>query len=159
MQARKRDRQVEAMECKPLPIQHFTYPTQPRCFYPIQTRARTHLLHPPNRKDSSSAGTLGVDGHVFFKRLLHTGSVRRSSLLDWKKDQNRTEPNCKRLDHQLRLHKFWIFSVASCDVCQKIEKPKESGLLSHHVLDLTHAHSSLIVGLWIIKNGQELVEI
>ena len=48
MQARKRDRQVEAMECKPLPIQHFTYPTQPRCFHPVRTRARTHPLHPPN---------------------------------------------------------------------------------------------------------------
>ena len=33
-------------------------------------------------------------------------SVRRSSLLDWKKDGNRTEPNCKRLNHQLWLHKF-----------------------------------------------------
>ena len=55
-------------------------------------------------------------------------SVRRSSSLDWKKDQNRTEPNCKRPDHRLRLHKFWIFSVASCDVCRKIEKPKKTGL-------------------------------
>ena len=51
-------------------------------------------------------------------------SVRRSSSLDWKKDRNRTEPNCKRPDHQLRLHKFWIFLVVSCDVCRKIEKPK-----------------------------------
>ena len=33
-------------------------------------------------------------------------SVRRSSSLDWKKDRNRTEPNCKRPDHLLRLHKF-----------------------------------------------------
>ena len=33
-------------------------------------------------------------------------SVCRSSSLDWKKDQNRTEPNCKRPDHRLRLHKF-----------------------------------------------------
>ena len=55
-------------------------------------------------------------------------SVRRSSSLDWKKDRNRTEPNCKRPDHRLRLHKFWIFSVASCDVCQEIEKPKKPGL-------------------------------
>ena len=35
-----------------------------------------------------------------------TASVCRSSLLDWKKDRNRTEPNCKRPDHRLRLHKF-----------------------------------------------------
>ena len=55
-------------------------------------------------------------------------SVRRSSSLDWKKDRNWTEPNCKRPDHQLRLHKFWKFSVASCDVCQKIEKLKKTGL-------------------------------
>ena len=33
-------------------------------------------------------------------------SVHRSSSLDWKKDRNRTEPNCKRPDHRLRLHKF-----------------------------------------------------
>ena len=33
-------------------------------------------------------------------------SVRRSSSLDWKKDRNWTEPNCKRPDHRLRLHKF-----------------------------------------------------
>ena len=93
-------------------------------------------------------------------------SVRRSSSLDWKKDRNRTEPNCKRPDHWLRLHKFWIFSVASCDVCQKIEKPKKTGLdrlqpVFRPVMCLTlltHIFS-LIVGLWIIKNGQELVEI
>ena len=60
--------------------------------------------------------------------LKSPASVRRSSLLDWKKDRNWTEPNCKRPDHWLRLHKFWIFSVASCDVCQKIEKPKKTGL-------------------------------
>ena len=52
-------------------------------------------------------------------------SVHRSSLLDWKKDWNRTESNCKRPDHQLQLHKFWKFSVASCDVCWKFEKPKK----------------------------------
>ena len=33
-------------------------------------------------------------------------SVCRSSSLDWKKDRNQTEPNCKRPDHRLRLHKF-----------------------------------------------------
>ena len=88
-------------------------------------------------------------------------SIHRSSSLDWKKDWNQTEPNCKRWDHWLQLHKFWNFSVASCNVCWKIEKPKKNrsrlvatGLSSCHVLDLTHAHFSLIVGLWIIKNGQ-----
>ena len=35
-----------------------------------------------------------------------TNSVRRSSSLDWKKDRNRTEPNHKRPDHRLQLHKF-----------------------------------------------------
>ena len=85
-------------------------------------------------------------------------NVCRSSLLDWKKDRNWTEPNCKRPDHRLQLHKFWIFSVASCDVCQKIEKlkktrsrPVATGLSSRHMLDLTQAHFSVIVGLWIIK--------
>ena len=38
-------------------------------------------------------------------------------------------------------------------------RPVATGLSSHDVLDLTHAHVSLIVGPWIIKNGQELVEI
>ena len=33
-------------------------------------------------------------------------SVHRSSSLDWKKDRNWTEPNCKGPDHRLRLHKF-----------------------------------------------------
>ena len=84
-------------------------------------------------------------------------SVCRSSSLDCKKNQNWTEPNCKRPDHQLQLHKFWKFSVASCKVCWKIEKPKYTGLSSRHVLGLTHAHIYLIVSLWIIKNGQELV--
>ena len=61
--------------------------------------------------------------------LMHfRGSVCRSSSLDWKKDQNWTEPNCKRLDHWLQLHKFWKFLVASCEVCQKIKKPKKTGL-------------------------------
>ena len=55
-------------------------------------------------------------------------SVHRSSSLDWKKDRNRTEPNRKRPDHRLRLPKFWIFSVASCDVYRKIEKPEKTGL-------------------------------
>ena len=48
MQTRKRDGQVEAMEHKFFLIQHFTYPTQPRCFYPIRTQARTRPLHLPN---------------------------------------------------------------------------------------------------------------
>ena len=98
--------------------------------------------------------------------LTFIASVRRSSLLDWKKDRNWTEPNCKRPDHWLRLHTFWNCLVASCDICQKIEKPKKNrsrpvatGLSSRHVLELTHAHFSLIVGLWIIKSGQKLVEI
>ena len=94
-------------------------------------------------------------------------SICRSSLLDWKKDRNWTELNCKRPDHQLQLHKFWIFSVASCKVCQKIKKkngknrsrPVATGLSSCRVLYLTHTHFSLIVGPWIIKNDQELVEI
>ena len=38
-------------------------------------------------------------------------------------------------------------------------RPVATGLLSRHVLELTHAHHSLIVSLSIIKNGQGLVEI
>ena len=86
-------------------------------------------------------------------------SVHRSSSLDQKKDWNQTELNCKRLDHWLWLHKFWNFSVASCDICRKIKRPKKTGLLLNHVLDLIHTHIYLIFGLWIIKNGQELVDI
>ena len=51
-------------------------------------------------------------------------SVRRSSSLDWKKDWSQTEPQLQRVDHWLQLHKFWIFSVASCKACQKIKKKK-----------------------------------
>ena len=111
---------------------------------------------------SSNSMSFTIGGMLVLRRRRKSGatfSVCRSTSLDWKKDRNRTELNCKRPDHQLRLHKFWIFSVASCDVCQKIEKPKKTGLSSRHVLDLTYAHFSLIVSLWIIKNGQELVEI
>ena len=54
-----------------------------------------------------------------------TISVRRTSFLDWKKDRNWTEPNCKRPDHRLQLHKFWIFSVASCNVCRKSKNRKK----------------------------------
>ena len=53
MQTRKRDGQVEAMERKFLLIQNFTYPTQPRCFYPIRTQARTPPLHLPNPQPKS----------------------------------------------------------------------------------------------------------
>ena len=88
-----------------------------------------------------------------------SSSVCRSSSLDQKKDWNQTKPNCKRPDHWLRLHKFWNFLVASCKVCRKIKRPKKTNLLSCNVLNLTNSHFSLIVGLWIIKNGQELVEI
>ena len=38
-------------------------------------------------------------------------------------------------------------------------RPVATSLLSCHVLDLTHAHIYLMFGPWIIKNGQELVEI
>ena len=82
------------------------------------------------------------------KWIVFAGPVRWIGKKDW----NKTEPNCKRPDHRLRLHKFWIFLVASCNVCQKIKKPKKknwyrpvaTGLSSHHVLDLTYAHFSLL---------------
>ena len=48
-------------------------------------------------------------------------SVCRSSSLDWKKDWYRTEPNCKRPDHRLRLRKFWIFRLP---VVMFVEKSK-----------------------------------
>ena len=93
-------------------------------------------------------------------------SVRRSSSLDWKKDRNRTEPNRKRPDHRLQLHIFMNFfgcQLRCLSKNRKTEKnrsrPVATGLSSRRVLDLTHTHFSLIVGLWIIKNGQKLVEI
>ena len=52
----------------------------------------------------------------------HLISVHRSSWLDWKYDQNWTEPNCKGLDHQLWLPWSWIFLVASPKVWQKKER-------------------------------------
>ena len=57
-----------------------------------------------------------------------------------------------------------FFSVASCDVCRKIEKPKKTGLDGCNQSFIPsrvgpYTHFSLIVGLSIIKNGQELVEI
>ena len=55
MQTRKRDGQVEAMEHKFLLMQHFTYPTQPRCFYPIRTQVRTRPLHLPNPQPKSKS--------------------------------------------------------------------------------------------------------
>ena len=51
---------------------------------------------------------------------------------------------------------FWL-PVATFVEKLKTEKnrarPVATGLSSRYVLDLTHAHFSLIVGLWIIKNG------
>ena len=38
-------------------------------------------------------------------------------------------------------------------------RPVATGLSSHHVLDIIQKHIYLIFGLWIIKDGQELVEI
>ena len=59
--------------------------------------------------------------------LKHTASVCRSSSLDWKKNQNRTEPNCKRPDHWLQLPWLWKFPVASCLVCWNLERPQKTG--------------------------------
>ena len=55
---------------------------------------------------SGSGGDVLITAVHYWHLVLPTSSVRRSSSLDWKKDRNRTEPNCKRPDHQLRLHKF-----------------------------------------------------
>ena len=51
----------------------------------------------------------GPFGYVLISLLegrVCESSVCRSSLLDWKKDRNQTEPNCKKPDHRLWLHKF-----------------------------------------------------
>ena len=94
-----------------------------------------------------------------------TVSVCRSSSLDWKKDQNWTEPKCKR-PHWLQLHKFWNFRLPVARFVEKSKNRKKNqsrpvaiGISSCHVLELTHAHIYLIVGLWILKNSQELVVI
>ena len=80
--------------------------------------------------DSGCTNHIVKDHSLFwtYNTSLAVPSVCRSSSLDWKKDRNRTEHNCKRLDHWLWLHKFWNFLVASCDVCWKIEKQKKTGL-------------------------------
>jgi len=51
-----------------------------------------------------------------WKTLIDMHSVRRSSSLDQKYDRNRTEPNCKRPDHQLQLPTVGVSPVASCHV-------------------------------------------
>ena len=92
--------------------------------------------------------------------------IHRSSFLDQKKDWNWTEPNCRRLNHQLQLYKFWNFfgcQLQGLSKNQKTEKnrsrPVATSLSSRYVLDLIYTHIYLIFGPWIIKNGQELVEI
>ena len=122
-------------------------------------------------KHASRLLKIVLGNHLKTSNSLFSVSVHRSSSLDWKKDWNRTEPNCKRPDHWLQLHKFWKFFGCQLQGLSKIRKPKQknqsrqvsTGLSSHHALDLTHAHFSLIypslVSLWIIKHSQELVEI
>ena len=59
-----------------------------------------------------------------------------------------------------------IFQLPVARFVENLKKQKKNrsrlaatGPLSRHVLDLTHTHFSVIVSLWIIKDGQELVEI
>ncbi|KAF8240922.1 hypothetical protein L208DRAFT_1231168, partial [Tricholoma matsutake] len=58
----------------------------------------------------------------------------------------------------------WSFSVQLLVFCfekysRTDEKPVATGLSSQRMLDLTPTHIYFIFGPWIIKNGQELVEI
>ena len=54
---------------------------------------------------------------------------------------------------------FWLPVARFVIKSKNRSRPVETGLSSCYVLELTYAHIYLIVGLWIIKNGQELVEI
>ena len=70
---------------------------------PVLTAPRFHGTHFILTTDACKDAFAGVLSQKIKTTL---PSVRRSSSLDWKKDRNRTEPNCKRPDHRLRLHKF-----------------------------------------------------
>ena len=70
--------------------------------------------------------TEGQTGQNWSQPVFFKTSVCRSSSLVQKYDWNQTEPNCKRPDHQLQLHWFRNFSVASCKVCQKMERPNKT---------------------------------
>ena len=67
----------------------------------------TALTSLPDPISINATLNISADHHLLQEiKAGYADSVRRSSLLDWKKDRNRTEPNRKRPDHQLRLHKF-----------------------------------------------------
>ena len=68
-ETRKRDRQVEAMECKPLPLQHITYPTP-------ELTVHIHQTHNPNRNPSLQKQNLqaGLRKVSFPLPMLRSGS-------------------------------------------------------------------------------------
>ena len=67
----------------------------------------TALTSLPDPISINATLNISADHHLLQEiKAGYADSVCRSSSLDWKKDRNRTEPNRKRPDHRLRLHKF-----------------------------------------------------
>ena len=89
----------------------------------------------------------GEDGLVF------TGLVRWTE----KKTEIELNPTAKDRTTSCSCTNSEIFQLPVATFVEKSKNWKNwsrtvaTGLLSHHVLELTHAHFSLIVGLWIIK--------
>ena len=91
-------------------------------------------------------GWKGEDGRMDgwnVEDVVFAGPVRWTG----KKTEIELNPTAKDRTTSCSCTNSEFFSLASCEVCRKIEKPKNTGLLSRHVLSLTHAHFSLIVGL------------
>jgi len=90
---------------------------------------------------------------VFTSPVYRTGNIHRTKL-DW-----------TSLFPVAVAHIWGQFSCQLPCFCRYLKTDKDrsrlvaTGLSSHHMLDLTHTHIYLIFGPWIIKNGQELVEI
>ena len=108
-------------------------------------------------KDSWKVQALPIGSmHLVFAGPVHwTGKKTEIELNPTAKDQT-TGCGCTNSE-------FFRLPVATFVENRKTEKnrsrPVATGLSSRHVLDLTYTHFSLLVGPWIIKNGQELVEI
>ena len=90
---------------------------------------------------------------------LSTTSACRSSSLNRKKTLSNWTQLQKTGPPVAVAQILNFFSCQLQHLSKNRKTEKKTGFLSRNVLDLTHAHFSLMVGLWIIKNGQELVEI
>ena len=102
-----------------------------------------HALYPPTGCHSPSPF------------LVFTGPVHWTE----KKTEIELNPTAKDQTTSCSCTNSEIFQLPVARFVEKSKNRKKTGLLSRHVLDLTHAHIYLIYSLWIISNSQELVEI